>query len=379
MQKLLPTLPPVRWCIATHRQADALYLQTRAMHRFAADALFQPVRDGYYRLTGWLNMDAQAVRNHRISLYGSPCTGCAQHTANRSTCKTSNSMNQRMFGPIDGVPTGTTFLSRMELSASGIHRPLQAGISGSGKEGADSIVLSGGYEDDDDDSDTVLYTGHGGRDPLTGKQVGDQLLERGNLALALSCLHGLPVRVVRGANPDSPFAPASGYRYDGLFRVEDYWHTKGISGHTIWRFRLVRLPETVPARARVAEEQEPYIARRMSALVVRIIRDTPQARQIKQLYDYRCQVCGIRLEGSAGPYAEAAHIRPLGRPHNGPDTPDNILCLCPNHHALFDYGGFSIDDDLMLLELEGRLFALPEHRISSDHLRYHRSHYYTRL
>jgi putative restriction endonuclease len=70
--------------------------------------------------------------------------------------------------------------------------------------------------------------------------------------------------------------------------------------------------------------------------VLRIVRDTTKARRIKELYDYTCQMCDTRLEGLAGPYAEAAHIRPLGAPHDGPDTPDNILCLCPNHHVLFD-------------------------------------------
>jgi hypothetical protein len=23
----------------------------------------------------------------------------------------------------------------------------------------------------------------------------------------------------------------------------------------------------------------------------------------------------------------------VGRPHNGPDTADNVLCLCPNDHV----------------------------------------------
>ena len=49
---------------------------------------------------------------------------------------------------------------------------------------------------------------------------------------------------------------------------------------------------------------------------------------VSELYDYRCQMCGTRLEGLAGPYAEAAHIRSLGKPHHGPDTLDNLLCLC---------------------------------------------------
>jgi hypothetical protein len=59
-------------------------------------------------------------------------------------------------------------------------------------------------------------------------------------------------------------------------------------------------------------------APRLETTVLRIVRDTEQARRIKELYDYKCQICGTRLEGLAGPYAEAAHIKPLGAPHRGP-------------------------------------------------------------
>lgn len=47
-----------------------------------------------------------------------------------------------------------------------------------------AIVLSGMYEDDLDNADDVIYTGQGGHD-LTGnkRQVRDQVMERGNLAL----------------------------------------------------------------------------------------------------------------------------------------------------------------------------------------------------
>jgi len=286
-------------------------------------------------------------------------------------------MSKRIFGDIDGFPVGAFFSSREELSLARVHRPPQAGISGSGKEGADSIVLSGGYEDDHDDGDTIIYTGQGGRDQMTGKQTSDQLLERGNLALAYSCLHGLPVRVIRGSTHRSSLAPPVGYRYDGLYRVEDYWHTKGKSGHTIWRFRLTKIASTSPRSRRIAEISESYEStRRQPTTIVRIIRDTQQARHVKELYDYHCQVCGIRLESSAGPYVEEAHIRPLGSPHDGPDTLDNLLCLCPNHHVLFDYGGFTINDDFTLLGIFGQLTVKPEHHISRTHLRYHRTHYY---
>jgi putative restriction endonuclease len=93
-------------------------------------------------------------------------------------------MPSRHFGDIPGIPKGATFADRHDLAKAGVHRPPQAGISGSGLEGADSIVLSGGYEDDSDDGDVITYTGHGGNSPATGKQVADQELKAGNLALA---------------------------------------------------------------------------------------------------------------------------------------------------------------------------------------------------
>ncbi len=112
--------------------------------------------------------------------------------------------------------------------------------------------------------------------------------------------------------------------------------------------------------------------------MLRIVRDTKQARRIKELYGYRCQMCGTRLEGLAGPYAEAAHIRPLGAPHHGPHTSDNILCLCANHHVLLDHGGVAVAEDLSLVGEEGRLDVDSRHQISEEHLRYRREHYQTK-
>lgn len=285
-------------------------------------------------------------------------------------------MSRRTFGHITDYPEGSWFQSRRELSQAGVHAPLQAGISGSEKGGADSIVLSGGYEDDNDLDDIIIYTGHGGRDPVTGLQTTDQLLTRGNRALALSSMQGLPVRVIRGSSHRSPYSPPSGYRYDGLYRVEDYWRENGKSGHTIWRFRLSKTITPSPIK-KTAESPATYdVTPRQITTIQRIVRDTEKARTIKELYEYRCQVCQIQLVGSAGPYAEAAHIRPLGRPHNGPDSEDNILCLCPNHHVLFDYGGFTIAEDFTLLGLEGKLTVHQTHKLSNYHITYHRNHYY---
>jgi putative restriction endonuclease len=74
-----------------------------------------------------------------------------------------------LYGEIPGYPEGTTFASRAEVATSGVHRALQAGIVGTGKLGAESIVSSGGYEDDDDRGDELIYTGQGNRDSRGGQ------------------------------------------------------------------------------------------------------------------------------------------------------------------------------------------------------------------
>lgn len=289
-------------------------------------------------------------------------------------------MAERLFGHVPGYPEGSLFENRAELKASRVHVQLQAGIAGSQTEGAESIVLSGGYEDVDY-GDEIIYTGHGGRDRRTGQQVHDQPFAYGNRALALNCLNGLPVRVIRGSAHDSQYSPRSGYSYDGLYAVERYWHEPGRSGFEVWRFRLVKLPDlSTPGKQTIVEDPASYsVPRRREVRGLQIARDVTQAREIKVLYANRCQMCETRLECPAGPYSEAAHIRPLGFPHSGPDTRDNMLCLCPNHHVLFDNGAISIAEDLSLIGLEGSVKVHRGHHLDRRHLAYHREHLFVTL
>ena len=79
-------------------------------------------------------------------------------------------------------------------------------------------------------------------------------------------------------------------------------------------------------------------ADRVKTTAYRILRDTELARSVKVLHDHQCQICGHCIELPDGSrYAEAHHIQPLGKPHNGPYVIGNILCVCPNHHAELDY------------------------------------------
>lgn len=270
-------------------------------------------------------------------------------------------------GDLAGVPTGSVFASWRDLNVTGIHRQQQGGIQGSGQRGvgAESIVLSGGYEDDEDLGSTILYTGHGGRDPRTGEQVADQEFTRLNRSLAENVQSGAPVRVVRRLDDGR-------YRYDGLYYVTAAYDTVGKSGFRICRFHLEAAIGASPSTDPPVERP----ARRREATSRVLIRDGAVASRVKALYGYQCQVCGETLRTRNDVYAEAAHIRPLGRPHDGPDVESNVLCLCPNDHVRFDSGAILIQDDLRILDFDDKVVAslhiVPAHQPGLTYLAYHR-------
>ncbi|KAJ7479817.1 PUA-like domain-containing protein [Mycena latifolia] len=154
------------------------------------------------------------------------------------------------YGPPKKVPVGTRWDTRQECSEAGVHKPTVAGISGS-KDGAFSIVMSGGYEDDTDEGETFVYTGTGGKREsgfgASGPQVSDQSMDHPqNKYLVKSFGNGNHVRVVRGPNRSSPWAPIDGYRYDGMYSVTEAWEDKGVSGFKVCKFRFVRNPGQPP-------------------------------------------------------------------------------------------------------------------------------------
>lgn len=287
-----------------------------------------------------------------------------------------------VFGDIPGVTVGDWFASREAVRQAGLHRHNQHGISGNYSEGADAIVVSGGYRDDLDFGDRIIYTGHGGQQ--NGRQVADQQLTEGNRALVLSEEAGLPVRVIRGAGGDPQFSPPSGYIYSGLFVVSEHWEEESYDGPTIWRFTLDEVPVDTEGEGEYAWSSldvpigvaHPERAR---SVVQRIVRNTKITQWVKQAHHGRCQFCGTVLETRAGYYAEGAHIRALGHPHDGPDTTDNVLCLCPNDHVLFDKGALYVDDGKVCRTADrsvvGELRTVTGHDLNHDHFTYHRERF----
>lgn len=160
---------------------------------------------------------------------------------------------EKRIGDLPGISVGHRFYSRAEMVAVGFHSHWLNGIDYMGqsyRKGvyhnytfplAVAIVISGMYEDDLDNAEDVIYTGQGGHD-LTGnkRQIRDQKLERGNLALKNCVEQCVPVRVVRGHECASSYCGRV-YTYDGLYKVVQYWAEKGLSGFTVFKYRLRRL------------------------------------------------------------------------------------------------------------------------------------------
>lgn len=156
--------------------------------------------------------------------------------------------SKKRVGAVPGVEIGDCFFFRMELCLIGLHAPCMAGIDYMGMKISQdeeplavSIVSSGGYEDNNEDGDVLIYSGQGGNYYRRDKEIMDQKLERGNLALEKSLHRGNEVRVIRGLKD---FANPTGkvYVYDGLYRIQESWVDKGKSGCNVFKYKLVRLP-----------------------------------------------------------------------------------------------------------------------------------------
>lgn len=117
---------------------------------------------------------------------------------------------------------------------------------------------------------------------------------------------------------------------------------------------------------------------RYQTIVDRRHRSREKVVAIKSLYNDRCQLCGNRLaKGDGTGYSEVHHLRPLGRPHDGPDSLNNMIVLCPNHHSDFDNGVVIVDDNMKINHpyddgVDGKRIRVEmEHSLATKSIRYH--------
>ncbi len=141
---------------------------------------------------------------------------------------------------------------------------------------------------------------------------------------------------------------------------------KPISANFKYSYSLVKRKIETPTRENIASDiSEP--AARTEVRVNRIIRDTAIIQRLKTLHNGQCQRCNLRLDlpdGSA--YSEGHHLKPLGKPHFGPDVPENVLILCPHCHALLDVAAVHIDMKEIRLH--------PQHPVDQQFIIYHNAY-----
>ena len=145
------------------------------------------------------------------------------------------------FKKTEKFKEGQLFKNRKEIVKHGLHNNNVFGIAQ--EQGiAKAVVLSGGYIDETDDrGNELIYIGQGGRDKKTGRQNSNQSFEKTfNKALVFNCEWNIPVRVFRGSESNSIYAPKHGYRYDGKYLINDYWYSVGIDGFKVCNFKLVK-------------------------------------------------------------------------------------------------------------------------------------------
>lgn len=145
------------------------------------------------------------------------------------------------------------------------------------------------------------------------------------------------------------------------------------------------------AQAEAVEEEIAIFERPILQQVVeRPFRDILFAKQVRNAYDGTCAMTGLKLINGGGRCEiEAAHIRPVGSGHNGPDSIRNGIALSRTFHWMFDRGVVSLTDDYQILLAEKLIsdqvrrminpsgsILLPESKLARPHrqfLQYHRN------
>lgn len=169
-----------------------------------------------------------------------------------------------------------------------------------------------------------------------------------------------------------------------------YWESSGLDGFMEWENEFYKKRDRVAIDVDADEseidnfeerfcENLEAIPKQKRVTVTRIVRDTSLSRFLKLLYQQKCQICERNFKlPSGGRYSESHHIKPLGRKHQGIDHQSNMIVLCPNHHAMIDYGVIAIQPKThILLSIDSKALerrthlSLLKHVMDDAFLEYH--------
>lgn len=197
------------------------------------------------RNSGWFQRASEQYRD-AFAHFSRKGHSHAHTQAYQATRKKFPDVNGLHFGAIPGIAPGYKLLSKAHAAAIGVHRAIYKGMSVRRQQGTwapvESITLSGGYKDDEDNGLWFWYTGEGGQDQTSREQVYNQRLRAnkslsGNQGLAINCAANVPVRVIRKQEGEG----YDGYVYDGLYDVVEWKRVPSKAGPVVMQYKMVRL------------------------------------------------------------------------------------------------------------------------------------------
>ncbi|PQE05368.1 ydg sra domain-containing protein [Rutstroemia sp. NJR-2017a BVV2] len=144
----------------------------------------------------------------------------------------------RVYGH-NGLTNGDCWPKQIAALRDGAHGSSMGGISGSTTTGAYSVVISGTYDEFDQDSGTTVHYSSPGAKETNAKEA--NTTNSGTQALLQSLTSQNPIRVLRTAKCRWAGRPTAGYRYDGLYRAASVTQRANAKHGKFLSFELVRI------------------------------------------------------------------------------------------------------------------------------------------
>lgn len=128
----------------------------------------------------------------------------------------------------------------------------------------------------------------------------------------------------------------------------------GLPEELVW-IEASRYGGPPPGLAESAQTFERPVIERLTS---RAYRDVAFRRKVREAYDHRCAMSGLRLRNGGGrPEVQACHIRPVA--HQGTDAVHNGLALSSTLHWMFDRG-------LILVAEDGATILISHNKVPGD-------------
>lgn len=148
-----------------------------------------------------------------------------------------------------------------------------------------------------------------------------------------------------------------------LITGQEYYFTEDTDSDLKEQEELLPIVTTEYNKQQIIEELRKIIPKTPELVELRgkqYKRDNKTIVELKILRDFKCQICNITiLKKDNSYYIEAAHI--TEKRQKGPETPDNLLILCPNHHKEFDLGDRKIIErtkEKIVFDLNGKRYDI---------------------